>query len=178
MDRTLAIETLSPQWLKSDGRANVLLITTGHATNLAIQANSILLDNHNSGTMNSVDAVTKFSPKIQSSNYHHLHIPLLQWADDNPDFQSLSAAITPKLLRITNISSQWKTVVYKVVGVKDCNNHSLNPLSNGTITKQINLQSRNSNTWASLIISSNTATTREIFIIVVGMRQRISLRRL
>ena len=96
MDRTLAIETLSPQWLKSDGRANVLLITTGHATNLAIQANSILLDNHNSGTMNSVDAVTKFSPKIQSSNYHHLHIPLLQWADDNPDFQSLSAAITPK----------------------------------------------------------------------------------
>lgn len=96
MDRTLAIETLSPQWLKSDGRANVLLITTGHATNLAIQANSILLDNHNSGTMNSVDAVTKFSSKIQSSNYHHLHIPLLQWADDNPDFQSLSAAITPK----------------------------------------------------------------------------------
>ncbi len=96
MDRTLAIETLSPQWLKSDGRANVLLITTGHATNLAIQANSILLDNHNSGTMNSVDAVTKLSPKIQSSNYHHLHIPLLQWADDNLDFQSLSAAITPK----------------------------------------------------------------------------------
>lgn len=96
MDRTLAIETLSPQWLKSDGRANVLLITTGHATNLAIQANSILLDNQNSGTMNSVDAVIKLSPKIQSCNYHHLHIPLLQWAHDNLDFQSLSAAVTPK----------------------------------------------------------------------------------
>lgn len=76
MNSALAIETLSPQWLKMAGDADVLLITTGHATNLAIQAH----------------------PMISTAAYHHLHLPILQWGNTNADFQTLADVVLPKTI--------------------------------------------------------------------------------
>jgi transketolase C-terminal domain/subunit len=95
MDNVLAIQTLSPQWLKSDGEANVLLITTGHATNLAIQANTILENQNNSEASEFGNKNTELAIKPAPIHYHHLHLPILQWADNNPDFQALSSAVSP-----------------------------------------------------------------------------------
>jgi 1-deoxy-D-xylulose-5-phosphate synthase len=94
MDNILAIQTLSPQWLKSDGEANVLLITTGHATNLAIQAKTIIENQNNSEASDFVDKNTALANKPASIHYHHLHMPILQWADNNPHFQALSSAVS------------------------------------------------------------------------------------
>ena len=94
IDGTAAIQTLSPQWLKSDGEANVLLITTGHATNLAIQANTIIENQNNSDASDFVDKNTDLANKPASIHYHHLHMPILQWADNNRDFQALSSAVS------------------------------------------------------------------------------------
>ena len=94
-NRELAIETLSPQWLKSDGESNVLLITTGHATNLAIKANTILENQDNSEASDFGDKNTELANRPASMHYHHLHMPILQWADNNPDFQALSDAVSP-----------------------------------------------------------------------------------
>ena len=95
MDNVLAIKTLSPQWLKSDGEAKVLLITTGHATNLAVQANAIVEKQNDSEASDFGDKNKDRTNKPASIQYHHLHMPILQWADNNPDFQTLSSAVSP-----------------------------------------------------------------------------------
>jgi 1-deoxy-D-xylulose-5-phosphate synthase len=95
MDNVLAIKTLSPQWLKSDGEAKVLLITTGHATNLAVQANAIVEKQNDSEASDFGDKNKDRTNKPASIQYHHLHMPILQWADNNPDFQALSSAVSP-----------------------------------------------------------------------------------
>jgi 1-deoxy-D-xylulose-5-phosphate synthase len=95
MDNVLAIKTLSPQWLKSDGEAKVLLITTGHATNLAVQANAIVEKQNDSETSDFGDKNKDRTNNPASIQYHHLHMPILQWADNNPDFQALSSAVSP-----------------------------------------------------------------------------------
>ena len=95
MDNVLAIKTLSPQWLKSDGEAKVLLITTGHATNLAVQANAIVEKQNDSETSDFGDKNKDRTNNPASIQYHHLHMPILQWADNNPDFQTLSSAVSP-----------------------------------------------------------------------------------
>ncbi len=95
MDNVLAVKTLSPQWLKSDGEAKVLLITTGHATNLAVQANAIVEKQNDSEASDFGDKNKDRTNKPASIQYHHLHLPILQWADNNPDFQALSSAVSP-----------------------------------------------------------------------------------
>ena len=95
MDNVLAVKTLSPQWLKSDGEAKVLLITTGHATNLAVQANAIVEKQNDSEASDFGDKNKDRTNKPASIQYHHLHMPILQWADNNPDFQALSSAVSP-----------------------------------------------------------------------------------
>jgi 1-deoxy-D-xylulose-5-phosphate synthase len=105
MNNALAIEALSPQWLKADGEADVLLVTTGHATNLAIQAHSIIAAENLSEASEFENIATQLSLKIDSIHYHHLHLPILQWANTNSDFQALSAAVTPITI------AQYKNII-------------------------------------------------------------------
>lgn len=105
MNNALAIEALSPQWLKADGKADVLLVTTGHATNLAIQAHSLIAAENISEASEFENIATQPSPKTESIHYHHLHLPILQWANTNSDFQALSAAVTPITI------AQYKNII-------------------------------------------------------------------
>ena len=96
----IAIQTLSPQWLKSDGNAHVLLVSTGHATNLAIQAAEIISQGKRTAPENATpETETTHSAnngemKTNEAIYHHLHVPVLQWyASDN----GLSALATEKI---------------------------------------------------------------------------------
>jgi 1-deoxy-D-xylulose-5-phosphate synthase len=96
INKELAIRSLSPQWLKSDGPAKVLLVTTGHATNLAIQANEIL-SKQGLGDVENSNSLETSTSKKDPVQYHHLHTPILQWTDHGIDLQKLSTTPPPAI---------------------------------------------------------------------------------
>ena len=101
----IAIQTLSPQWLKSDGNAQVLLVSTGHATNLAIQAAEIISQGKRTAPENATPetettrSANNGEMKTNEAMYHHLHVPVLQWNASENGLSALATENIPALLQ-------------------------------------------------------------------------------